>query len=108
MHLAARRPLHAVLERPGMPHRPRTPQTQTGREPPDRSAMLTRVRALPCGQLALLVCLSGIAVPLQLAFEERFTAAGAAWEVPSYMMDACFIADVYVQFRTGFMQEGTS
>ena len=68
--------------------------------------MLTRVRALPCGQLALLVCLSGIAVPLQLAFEERFTAAGAAWEVPSYMMDACFIADVYVQFRTGFMQEG--
>ena len=54
------------------------------------------------------MCLSGIAVPLQLAFEARFTAAGTAWEVPSYMMDACFIADVYVQFRTGFMQEGTS
>ena len=33
------------------------------------------------GLLALLVCLSGIAVPLQLAFEEQFADAGSAWEV---------------------------
>ena len=59
------------------------------------------------GLLALLVCLSGIAVPLQLAFEKLFADAGSAWEVPSYFMDACFIADIFVQFRTGFMQEGT-
>ena len=89
---------HTGLE----PHRPRpAANLQTG--------LLYSHACEPClGQLALLVCLSGIAVPLQLAFEARFTAAGTAWEVPSYMMDACFIADVYVQFRTGFMQEGTS
>ena len=46
------------------------------------------------GLLALLVCLSGIAVPLQLAFEELFTAAGAAWEVPLYVAClSCYSAD---------------
>ena len=48
-----------------------------------------------------------MAVPLQLAFDEAFTQAGVGWEVMSYFMDACFIADIVVQFRTGFMQEGT-
>ena len=49
------------------------------------------------GLLALLVCLSGVAVPLQLAFDHAFAEAGLAWEIPSYFMDACFMLDIVVQ-----------
>lgn len=36
-----------------------------------------------------------------------FCDAGLAWDVPSYFMDVCFLLDIFVQFRTGFMKEGT-
>ena len=57
------------------------------------------------GLLALLVCLSGISVPVQLAFEAEFDTI--IWTVTSYFMDICFIIDIFVQFRTGYLQEGT-
>ena len=54
--------------------------------------------------LAMLVCVSCLAVPLQLAFEKRFD--NDAWQAYSYTVDTCFILDIICCFRTAFDSDG--
>ena len=54
--------------------------------------------------LAMLVCVSCLAVPLQLAFEKRFD--NDAWQAYSYAVDTCFILDIICVFRTAFDSDG--
>ena len=54
--------------------------------------------------LAMLVCVSCLAVPLQLAFEKRFD--NDSWQAYSYTVDACFILDIICCFRTAFDSDG--
>ena len=54
--------------------------------------------------LAMLVCVSCLAVPLQLAFEKRFD--NDAWSAYSYTVDAFFICDIVCCFRTAFDSDG--
>ena len=68
----------------------------------------SRFRLLWNGAIMLLVCLSALAVPFQVAFGEdlRDHTLMDYWSSVDLFFDSIFMVDVWVNFRTGYMKDG--
>ena len=64
----------------------------------------TRMMNLWNGLLALLIAVTVVSTPLQLAFEEAFENTG--YTVFAAITDTAFVVDIFVNFRTAYDKEG--